>query len=279
MEYSPCRALVSHACMGNRQRKHSRGGSADLDRHRRTGLGEHSQRDADSGDLDPDVREVGTPIAAGVVEQRLRGAALDQAGLTVVVQDERIGALQGERRVVGLDPATPRVPVRVPQRRWTRVDRQDAAAPRVPRRVVVAVLGVPVVHQHPVLVREELRLLGSGELPTEVVRSSLQVLVVGDVAAVAGQVVVAVAVAARGGDVAEADRLPTGRAVLGAVGEDLLSTRGDRDVVQQESRRGGRILSLDTGIGGVAETQVDRLTREGAQVEGRRAPSRDSARR
>lgn len=63
--------------------------------------------------VDSDPWQSGTPVAPGVVEQRLGRLAADVAGLAGLLrmEGERVCLLQRERGVVGLDPPSPRLAV------------------------------------------------------------------------------------------------------------------------------------------------------------------------
>ena len=131
-------------------------------------------------DLHADVRLHRVPVGAPVVEDRLRRLAADVARLARLlrVQGERVGLLEPERGVVGLDPTAPRLAVEPVDRGGVRVDRKDLALARVLALVVVRVRRVPVGDEQPVLVREVLDPVRAVLREPEVVRPALQVLVV-----------------------------------------------------------------------------------------------------
>src|SRR3954471_12457453 len=93
------------------------------------------------------------PPALRVVEERHAGLRPERRRDTLLVERDRVGLLDTERRVVGLDPCADDAAVGPVEQPGVSVDGKDLALAGMVTDVVVRVLGVPVPDQHAVLVR------------------------------------------------------------------------------------------------------------------------------
>jgi len=117
----------------------------------------------------------GIPVFVIIVEHRNSRLAVMIRRFAEPVQGDRIGRVEPECRVVGLDPVTPDATIRTVHQLGVGIDRQEHASATtvcaVGTYVVIWKRGIPVTDQQAVLVREMLDQVVQGRItrPTEVI--------------------------------------------------------------------------------------------------------------